>query len=283
LTDKASSEAAPEPGTPEYDKQMAAEYDKAQNPDTSVEGSDAISKNATVPAERPEHIPEKFWDAEKGEARYEELAKSYAELEAKLAGKDKDKADDKDQSDEPSDDADKAKETLEAKGVTEEEFNEWTETFQKEGKVTEEIYERLEGLGFSRTTVDAYIEGQQARQELYENKMFSEAGMTKDQFQTYTEWAATNWKEGLDQYHEQLETDTVGALKSLKEAYVSANGEEPSNPLTGDGYGQTSGGYESQAQIERDMSSDEYKKDPAFRAKVQQKLARTPEDIVFGT
>ena len=32
-------------------------------------------------AERPDFIPEKFWDAEKGEPRLEGLAKSYAELE----------------------------------------------------------------------------------------------------------------------------------------------------------------------------------------------------------
>lgn len=32
---------------------------------------------------RPDHIPEKFWDAEKGEVRAEALAKSYTELERK--------------------------------------------------------------------------------------------------------------------------------------------------------------------------------------------------------
>jgi len=31
--------------------------------------------------QRPDNIPEKFWDAEKGEVRLDELAKSYAELE----------------------------------------------------------------------------------------------------------------------------------------------------------------------------------------------------------
>jgi len=33
---------------------------------------------------RPEYLPEKFWDAAKGEARIESLARSYAELEKKL-------------------------------------------------------------------------------------------------------------------------------------------------------------------------------------------------------
>ena len=33
---------------------------------------------------RPEYLPEKFWDADKGEPRWEDLAKSYGELERKI-------------------------------------------------------------------------------------------------------------------------------------------------------------------------------------------------------
>ncbi len=35
---------------------------------------------------RPDYLPEKFWDAAKGEARIETLARSYGELERKLGG-----------------------------------------------------------------------------------------------------------------------------------------------------------------------------------------------------
>jgi len=41
--------------------------------------------------ERPDSIPEKFWDAEKGEVRVDDLAKSYGELSA-LLGKPKSRA-----------------------------------------------------------------------------------------------------------------------------------------------------------------------------------------------
>lgn len=40
-------------------------------------------------AERPEHIPEKFWNAETGEPRLEEAFKSYTHLEQKMSGKSK--------------------------------------------------------------------------------------------------------------------------------------------------------------------------------------------------
>ena len=36
------------------------------------------------PAERPAHIPEKFWDAQTGTARVDDMAKAYGELEQKL-------------------------------------------------------------------------------------------------------------------------------------------------------------------------------------------------------
>src|SRR5687768_2714090 len=61
---------APAIGTPEYDAAMAAKFDKATG---AVE-------EPTKPT-RPDHIPEKFWDADKGEVRLEAMAKSYAELE----------------------------------------------------------------------------------------------------------------------------------------------------------------------------------------------------------
>lgn len=50
----------------------------------SPDGGDANSGQA---GERPEYIPEKFWNAETGEARLEDAFKSYAHMEQKLSGK----------------------------------------------------------------------------------------------------------------------------------------------------------------------------------------------------
>lgn len=44
---------------------------------------------SSSPPERPDYIPEKFWDAEKGEVRVDGLAKSYAELEKNRVNPDK--------------------------------------------------------------------------------------------------------------------------------------------------------------------------------------------------
>jgi hypothetical protein len=46
---------------------------------------DGPAESAETPArQRPEDIPEKFWDAERGEIRTEALLKSYSELERKM-------------------------------------------------------------------------------------------------------------------------------------------------------------------------------------------------------
>ncbi len=69
VTAGVSPDGAPEAGTP-------AAAPEADTPATSDE-------RRSVP-ERPEYVPEKFWDAEKGEPRLEALLKSYRELERKL-------------------------------------------------------------------------------------------------------------------------------------------------------------------------------------------------------
>lgn len=55
----------------------------APGPDMSA----AVPTNDLADAAvRPDYLPEKFWDADAGEARTEALARSYAELERKLGG-----------------------------------------------------------------------------------------------------------------------------------------------------------------------------------------------------
>ncbi len=48
------------------------------------DGEDGDDAAAAAPVPRPPHVPEKFWDAERGEVRVEALLRSYAELERKL-------------------------------------------------------------------------------------------------------------------------------------------------------------------------------------------------------
>ncbi len=54
-----------------------------ETPTTPAGAANSASGNG---AARPDYLPEKFWNAAKGEARLEPLARSYGELERKLGG-----------------------------------------------------------------------------------------------------------------------------------------------------------------------------------------------------
>lgn len=53
-------------------------------PGTTEQPPASTSPPSSAPAQRPDEVPEKFWDAEAGSLRVESLLKSYQELERKL-------------------------------------------------------------------------------------------------------------------------------------------------------------------------------------------------------
>jgi hypothetical protein len=65
------------------------------------------------------------------------------------------------------------------------------------------------------------------------------------------------------------------AVENLKSKYTAANGSEPSVTLQGRPSSGAVGVYESTADLMKDMGNPEYKNNPAFRAKVEAKLARS--------
>jgi hypothetical protein len=74
---------APTPGSPEYDAAMIAVFENRSGTPVVVQSEEekAAAAAAASKPQKPEGVPEKFWDAEKGEVRVAEMAKSYSELE----------------------------------------------------------------------------------------------------------------------------------------------------------------------------------------------------------
>jgi hypothetical protein len=71
----------PQPGTPEYEAAMIAKFD------AHVAGQDpnnAAVPNADTKPAKPEGVPDKFWNAEKGTVDYSAWSKSTTEAERKL-------------------------------------------------------------------------------------------------------------------------------------------------------------------------------------------------------
>lgn len=69
-------------GTPQAEAADSV-ADDAVDAGAGVEAEDSAADGAPQP-QRPDWVPEKFWDAERGEVRTEALARSYRELESKL-------------------------------------------------------------------------------------------------------------------------------------------------------------------------------------------------------
>ena len=71
--------------TPVEDKGLLANM-RAEEPANEDNKDESIEHKAKEPvANRPDNIPEKFWDKEKGEARIDDAFKSISELEKKLS------------------------------------------------------------------------------------------------------------------------------------------------------------------------------------------------------
>lgn len=254
--------AAPLPGTPEYDAAMAAKFDGGSTPQAAT---------------RPENIPEKFWDAATGTVKTEDLIKSYQELEKKLptaATAQTPPAVTLPVTPDPAAATpDAAKEALAAKGL---DMGKFATEFQTNGTLSPETYAAIEAAGFGKEVVDAYIAGQQALANQRDQAGYEVAG-GKENFSKMVTWAAANMsveeRQAFNKAVAGTDAEMKLAISGLRAQYEAVNGKEPQ--LQGGIPSTAAAGYESKAQMTADMRDPRYAKDPAFRAKVEAKLAVT--------
>lgn len=212
--------------------------------------------------QRPTWLPEKFKSPE-------QLAQAYSELETKLGQP------------APAPAPAPAPGTpvpLPTISAEEDPLAVFEEEFRSTGSLSEKSYADLAKKGYPKRVVDNYIEGTKARAQQEAATLYGMVG-GQEVFQTMATWAAANLQES------EIELMNAGftkggaqaqiALRALQQAYQSHNGMTPSllDP-TGAG-GSIGDSYESYEALMSDMRKDEYKFDPAFRKKVEEKLARS--------
>lgn len=236
-----------------------------------VDAANAAPTEDTPPAttssteDRPEWLPEKFKSPE-------ELAKAYAELSTKLG-----KPADSKQADttaQPS--TDQVQDELATKGL---DLADFSTEFNTKGELSAESYDKLEKAGYPRNIVDQYIDGQRARAALYESEVKAVAGGDKS-FSEMVDWAKANLSPTeITAYNAAIDSGDPNiaklAVAGIFQKFSSVRPAEPSlfkGATSGSG---SADAYESVAQMQKDMASPEYKTDPAFRAKVAQKLGRS--------
>lgn len=229
---------------------------------------------------RPDNVPEKFWNTEKGEIDLDAWNKATKELEQKLHSDSSEGEEEstEDSSDEAESKDDKVEEIEEATGI---DFDDLAEEFLAEGgALTQETLDTLAKRGIPNNVVATYLQGVQAQVELAKSNAHNAAG-GEEAFKNMIEWATQNLTDGeIDAFNEGVgkggET-TAMTVTALRSRYEDNMGKEPTTEIKDGETGSTTAeSYESLAQMKADMSSTEYDLDPAFRKKVEAKISRSP-------
>lgn len=214
-----------------------------ENPVTPSGGPEAPTAPATeTQGGRPEHIPEKFWDAEKGTVRVDDLVKSYSELEGKFrAGEHKQEATEEAPKDAPKDGLEVPKDADPEKAVEQagldmdalaQEYTENGNTLTDEtlAKLSETDYVQAmaKAMGVeAKDLITDYIAGQQALSQSFEADIKSSVGGA-DEYNAMVQWAAQGGLDqaGIDAFNAAVAGDAHTAklaVQGLHAQYKSAN------------------------------------------------------------
>ena len=224
------------------------------NDETSVKVSEADNTIKSTDDVRPEWLPEKFKSAE-------DLAKAYSELEKKQSVPE-----------EPN------MQQMRADAEASEGMDKFYNEYQEQGSLTEKSYEELNKMGLDKSLVDNYIAGQEAIANNDVQTIHNTVGGA-DNYNKLIEYAKTNLNDAeQNAFNETLETGSIEQVKFAVQGIASRagiNSEQPQTMIDGDTIGSVSDTFESSAQVISAMNDPRYANDPAYRKKVEDKIARS--------
>lgn len=254
----ADTKVDPTPGAPAHVK---------DGPNGGVQVDPALVPLPVVKdgGERPAWLPEKFTTPEA-------MAAAYAALEAKQGA--------------PAEPA-KPAVGVTAAAATAAGFDlaALSQEYATNGELSEQTLSALAAKGFDQPAVDAFIAGQQAVADKLTTVLEEVAG-GKAELAATLEWAKSNLTDveaaAYDAALDSGNPDLVKlALMGVRAQFVKANGTEP-NLISASGEllrASDVAPFESSAEMVEVMKTDKYKNDPAFRAKVERRVAATS---IFG-
>lgn len=245
---------------------------------------------APAPApQRPAHVPEKFWNADKGEVNLEALAKSYTELETKLAKPPAAPAPAPAQASEPkttegeqappetkptelTEDQKAAQAAVEKAGL---DTAALVAEFAQTGDISPESREALEKVGFGKDVVDSYIAGQKAIAAQRDAEAVAVIG-GQEQWDTIASWANANLSAAEHEAFNKAMTGTLDsaklAMQGLRAKYEAANGNAPALTLGSSGAAPASQGFASRSEMTAAINDKRYATDPSYRAQVEARI-----------
>ena len=217
--------------------------------------------------ERPEWLPEKFKSAE-------DMAQAYASLEKRM-GQGTEEVEVEQQANEEEQPQQEDESTEEASNYNEAVVEASQEFFANDGKLSEDTYKKLEGIGLPRDIVDSYAAGQQALLQTEEAQIKGVAGGNYD---AMAEWANDNLpQEEVDAFDEAVTGGTIQqaklAVQGLYARYQNSTGSKP-QLVQGGLSGSSTMPYQSMQELARAQADPRYKSgDKAYHNEVDRRLA----------
>jgi len=202
--------------------------------------------------ERPEWLPEKFKSAE-------DMAQAYAELEKRMGQGTKEVEETEQPEEQQEEQTDDNKE--EVGDYNEAVVEASKEFFENDGKLSEDTYKKLEGIGLPRDLVDSYAAGQQA---LLQSEEAQIKGVAGDSYDAMAEWANEHLpQEEIDAFDEAVTSGTISqaklAVQGLYARYQNATGATQPKLVQGAVSGSSTMPFKSMQELARAQSDPRYR------------------------
>lgn len=217
--------------------------------------------------ERPEWLPEKFKSAE-------DMAQAYAELEKRMGQGTKEVEETEQPEEQQEEQTDDNKE--EVGDYNEAVVEASKEFFENDGKLSEDTYKKLEGIGLPRDLVDSYAAGQQA---LLQSEEAQIKGVAGDSYDAMAEWANEHLpQEEIDAFDEAVTSGTINqaklAVQGLYARYQNATGATQPKLVQGAVSGSSTMPFKSMQELARAQSDPRYRSgDKAYHQEIDRRLA----------
>ena len=205
-----------------------AESTELINPD-GPPGGGAEWNQAETPSEKPEGVPDKFWNSEKNEIDSTSLLASYAELEKKLGSPESETPATESTASPPVPTAPSDTFNL---GQYEDEYRD------NENSLKEETYTELQTkFGLDKQEVDKYIQYRQSEADTFAQEIYNMSG-GEESYRNLLGWASnTLGKAEVDRLNTVLTTGERDVVRvevmKLTNRYRESVGAEPQSPVGG--------------------------------------------------
>jgi len=253
-------------GSPEHIHKMLAKIDDP------VEVSDGgFTDEPPQEQERPEWLPEKFSSPQELASAYQQLEKQFHSNEEVPQESDEQTITGEQGAEIEGTTTSQVHQILDERGLSLQSFQ---DEYNENGKLSDTAYNTLDEAGIGREVVDTWVQGQEALADQNITNLYNSVG-GEESYNKMLEWANENlepWE--TDAFNKQIESlDAVSqfAVLGLQARYQNSEGGLPAL-IAGDVSEDIAPRYESLAQITSAMSNPLYVKDPAYRAKVAQRL-----------